>query len=366
MNRSISLLVLLLLAACSDDPSSTTDVSAGDSTLPDAVADVSPDAVADTTPDTTLPDTTPDTVVDTTVPDTVPDTTSDTFADTSPDSTDASDTSEPGTNYSLSLGTWTMNPAQETTRCVVKRLGNIDTLRVSRITTALARGSHHLIVYKSSDTVEQTTPFPCSPFTETLGGSTVPLMISQTRNETLELPDGVAFELAPNQMIRLEAHFLNYFPDPIETGAEVTFEEAPATATTLADFMFYGTTQVFIPAGQAVTTDWKFHTVPSGVSVFGLTGHTHALGTNVEIQKSNARNTAGTSVYPPPGQPFDWAEAPVAHFSPPLAFTGDGFRFRCSWNNTTENAVTFGESANKEMCFFWAYYYPSQGFILRF
>ncbi len=363
MNLWISLPVLLLLAACSGDETSPTDVSAGDADLGDSAAEVSPDPDADTSPDT-IPDTTVlDTNADTTADTAVPDTTPDTVADTSPDTSDASN---PGTIYSLSLGTWTMNPAQETTRCVVKRLGNVDTLRVSRITTELARGSHHFIVYKSSDTVEQTTPFPCTPFTETLGGSTVPLMISQTRNETLQLPDGVAFELAANQMIRLEAHFLNYFPDPIDTGAEVTFEQAPATATTLADFMFYGTTQVFIPAGQAVTTDWKFFTLPSGVSVFGLTGHTHALGTNVEIQKSNARTAAGESVYPPPGQPFDWAEAPVAYFSPPLAFSGDGFRFRCSWNNTTEAAVTFGESANKEMCFFWAYYYPSQGFIVRF
>jgi len=363
MNHSISLLVLLLLAACSDDPTRTNDVSPGDATLPDSTsdvsADISPDSVADA--DTTA-DLSPDTTADVS-PDTTADVSPDTTADTSLDSTDASN---PGTTYALSLGTWTMNPAEETTRCVVKRLGNQNTLRVSRITTELARGSHHFIVYKSPDTVEQTTPFPCTPFTETLGGSTVPLMISQTRNETLTLPEGVAFELPANQMIRLEAHFLNYFPDPIETGAEVTFEEAPPTATTLADFMFYGTTQVFIPAGQSVTTPWKFHSVPSGLNVFGLTGHTHALGTNVEIQKSPARTSAGTSVYPPPGQPFDWAEAPVAYFTPPLAFTGDGFRFRCSWNNTTDSAVTFGESANNEMCFFWAYYYPAQGFIVRF
>jgi hypothetical protein len=29
--------------------------------------------------------------------------------------------------------------------------------------------------------------------------------------------------------------------------------------------------------------------------------------------------------------------------------------------NTSEQSVGFGESANDEMCFFWAYYFPSQG-----
>jgi hypothetical protein len=40
---------------------------------------------------------------------------------------------------------------------------------------------------------------------------------------------------------------------------------------------------------------------------------------------------------------------------------GGGFRFTCEWNNTSGQSVGFGESANDEMCFFWAYYYPSQG-----
>ena len=325
------------------DTVDTSDTGALDTGGPDT-------ALSDTSPDTSAPDTVE---ADTSAPDT-----------TTPDTVEVDSTAP--TSYALTLGSWTMQPSQETTRCVVKRLGNTGTIRVNQIRTNLSRGSHHFIVYKSADTVEQTAPFPCTPFSETLGGQTVPLMISQIREETLTLPEGVAFELEPNQMIRLEAHYLNYFPETIETGAEVVFEVADASATELADFMFYGTTQVYIPAGQSVTTPWKFHSVPSGVKVFGLTGHTHALGTNVEIEKSSARTSPGEALYPPVGQPFDWAEAPVAMFSPPLSFAGDGFRFRCSWTNTTERDVHFGESANQEMCFFWAYYYPSQGFILRF
>jgi hypothetical protein len=53
----------------------------------------------------------------------------------------------------------------------------------------------------------------------------------------------------------------------------------------------------------------------------------------------------------------------MATFSPPLSFDGSqGFRYRCSWDNTTDTRLTFGESARQEMCFFWAYYYPSQGY----
>jgi hypothetical protein len=350
--RLVTLSCLTLLIACdskspvSGDANDTSDTRADDTNEADSVAPETDSAAVDTTlDDTSEPETSPDTV--------------------SPDGADGADTTSIG-SFTLTLGSWNMSPAEETTRCVVKRLGNADTIRVSQIRTNLSRGSHHFIVYKSPDTVEQTAPFPCAPFSETLNGQTVPLMISQIREETLTLPDGVAFELAPNQMIRLEAHYLNYFPEPIDTGAEVTFELAPSTATELADFMFYGTTQVYIPAGQKVTTPWKFHPVPTGVKVFGLTGHTHALGTNVEIEKATTRTDPGLSVYPPEGRPFDWAEAPIAHFEPPLDFEGDGFRFRCSWNNTTQRDAHFGESATQEMCFFWAYYYPSQGVLIRF
>ena len=38
-----------------------------------------------------------------------------------------------------------------------------------------------------------------------------------------------------------------------------------------------------------------------------------------------------------------------------------GFEFECTYMNTSNQQIGFGESANDEMCFFWAYYYPSQG-----
>ena len=79
------------------------------------------------------------------------------------------------------------------------------------------------------------------------------------------------------------------------------------------------------------------------------------------MQVSVAPSKTGpmTSVYAP--SPFNWAEPATAtppEFSVPV---GGGFDFQCTWHNTTTATVKFGESADQEMCFFWAYYYPSQG-----
>jgi hypothetical protein len=71
------------------------------------------------------------------------------------------------------------------------------------------------------------------------------------------------------------------------------------------------------------------------------------------------------SIYPAEGAPFTWDEPPVERFDPAMTFDGSqGFRYRCSWDNTTGEELGFGESARQEMCFLWAYYYPSQGYRL--
>jgi hypothetical protein len=59
----------------------------------------------------------------------------------------------------------------EKTQCVVLRLGNVAPLHVGAVHNVLGEASHHLIVYKVNDTVEQPTPFPCKPFTDTLDPS---------------------------------------------------------------------------------------------------------------------------------------------------------------------------------------------------
>ena len=109
---------------------------------------------------------------------------------------------------------------------------------------------------------------------------------------------------------------------------------------------------------------WKWAILKDGKKVFAMTGHTHQYGTNVEVKFGNSIDDEDPiSVYPPEGLVFDWAEAPVAQYEPALSFTeGQGFFYRCTWDNTSDKKLTFGESATDEMCFFWAYYYPSDGY----
>ena len=126
--------------------------------------------------------------------------------------------------------------------------------------------------------------------------------------------------------------------------------------------LFYGAVDIDLPPGEVTSSPWTFLPVAEGIHVFGLTGHTHQHGINVEVEYATEEGGDATPIYPL-DQTFEWDESPVVKYEPPIVFgEKDGVNMRCTWDNTSGENVGFGESANEEMCFFWAYYYPSAGY----
>jgi Copper type II ascorbate-dependent monooxygenase, C-terminal domain len=256
-------------------------------------------------------------------------------------------------------------PGIEQTQCVVMRLGNVAPLHVGAVHNVLGDASHHLIVYAVNDTVEQKTPFPCHPFTDTLDPTKgAPLMVTQKHDDLLTLPSGVAYSIVANQMIRLEMHYINASAAPKTVHATTTL--MPISDDDFHDeagFLFIGNPDIKLPPKSETKVGPSFFEIPhelSGVKFFAMTGHEHQLGTNVQVAMSTTWEDPGKMVYDVPG--WLWSEPKTEFFETPFTVPDDGgFTFTCSWNNTTDQQVGFGESANNEMCFFWAYYYPSQG-----
>jgi hypothetical protein len=276
-----------------------------------------------------------------------------------------SDTGAPLGSYTVQFGPVTVAPGKENTQCVVKRLGNMDKLHVGTFHNVLGDASHHLIVYRVNDTVEQPTPFDCKPFTDTLDptkGST--LMITQKKDETLTLPKGVAYTLDANQMIRLEMHYINATAKEKTLVSTSTMIPIPdADFKDEADFLFIGNPDISLPPGMKTTVGPSFFKLPAeyaDAKFFAITGHEHQYGTNVTVNTAANATDVGTAVYDVPG--WSWSEPATVFQDPPFTIpAGGGFNFTCEYENTGKDTVTFGESANNEMCFFWAYYYPSHG-----
>ncbi|HVV82924.1 MAG TPA: hypothetical protein VHE35_07575 [Kofleriaceae bacterium] len=281
--------------------------------------------------------------------------------DAGPPSIDAAP-GEVGT-FTAKWGPKTIHSGVEDTECVQVHLNNTGPIKVHEIHNVLGLASHHFIVYRTNSTEEYSTPRPCNPFIDTLDPTKgAPLMITQRSEETLTLPDDVAFTLQPNQMVRLELHYVNTTDSDVTVQA-TTELRTEALASIEADFLFIGTPDISLPpnAQSDQTVGPTYIQMPDelqGVNVFALTGHTHKLGTDVQVSTAHDKTDAGTMVYDP--HPFTWSEPETVYQRP--AFTiPEGFRFTCKYRNTTDATVKFGESTTDEMCFFWAYYYPSHG-----
>jgi hypothetical protein len=271
----------------------------------------------------------------------------------------------PPGSFAVVWGEVSVDPGIERTQCVVKRIGNVTPIKVGTIHNSLSTVSHHLIVYRTSDTEERPTPFDCQPFADTLDPSKgAPIMITQKHDDLLELPAGVAYSMAANQLVRIEMHYINTTDAPQLATATSTFVPmAEADFHDEAGLLFIGTPDIYLGAGQAPSVT-KFFPLPArynDVDFYALTGHTHQFGLDVRINLA----TSIDDDEGPPLYAFDdwrWSEPPTQHFDPPLVIpAGKGFKFTCAYDNTSDAPVQFGESATDEMCFFWAYYYPDKG-----
>jgi len=270
--------------------------------------------------------------------------------------------------YSLRWGPVAVAPSQESTQCIWLRLSNDAEIKVHQLHNVLSPSSHHLIVYKDDmDTTEQTTPVPCQPFTGALNttGKIFPFMITQKHDDELTLPHSVAYTLAPHQMIKIELHYINTTDAELQATAAVDFFAVEPTAIRdEANILFIGTPDIALAPNTMTEVHEFFSPTRAGLDLgdarfFAITGHTHKLGLSVEVGSAQTATAAVTAVYAP--DPFLWSEPETTTYAPAFQVAAGGFDFTCRYYNSTGATVSFGESANNEMCFFWAYYYPSSG-----
>jgi hypothetical protein len=260
----------------------------------------------------------------------------------------------------LEMPSVALSPGAETTQCVVVQMSNATPQMLRQVRTVLSAGSHHLIAYRvRADTPLQTAPAPCQPFADITNGVS-PVIIAESKDSEVIYPDGVGLPFEANQKIKLEEHFINASDATIQATGAVDFTLVePQAGMVLADLLFWGPQQFAIDRHATGSADFA-HVVKPGVKVFGLTTHEHHFGTLATIELTTGATDPGTELY----RNTDWEHPPLKSFDPALAFDGTQWlRLHCSWFNTSDDVVPFGLSAvTNEMCFFWAYYYPSQGF----
>jgi hypothetical protein len=276
-------------------------------------------------------------------------------------------------SFSLSIGPIALAPGEETTQCIVIKMPTTTAQDIIGIGTVLAPGSHHLIAYKSTATTESLTPTACTSFSGVLNGE-APIFIADAASQKMTLPTGVGYHFPAGQMVRIEAHYINATMTALQGMGTVTFTPGPPMTYQQADIMMCGSvTALTCPIGGIPPANPNY-ALPVGtysgsasvdftkLKVFALTSHEHQRGSDVKIWKSATGSPTSQQLFDNP----NWSSPPLqvyddAHL---LSFAaGEGLSWQCSYDSTADNAnVCFGESAaTNEMCFIWAYYYPSVG-----
>jgi hypothetical protein len=255
-----------------------------------------------------------------------------------------------------------VEPGVENTECVKVRLDNIAPIAIGRIVNEISSSSHHFVVSTVNEEEagdEAREPFACQPFRAPLTGA--PLAITQKHLDEYALPAGVGYALGVAQMMHLELHYINTTAGPVDIVAKTSlYPLAEGELEHEASVLLVGNLGVQIPPNAEHTLGPTLQEIPAtyaGVSFYGLTGHTHQYGTDVRVETFDAPGATPVPRYVLPE--FKWDDPEVVRFDPPFQVpSGGGFSYTCSWKNTTNATITFGESANAEMCFFWAYYFP--------
>ncbi len=278
--------------------------------------------------------------------------------------------------FFVTTGQYMVAAGSETVMCSTIRLPTSVDVDVTKIEATITTGGHHLIMYKVNDTTESPTPTKCDSVSNIT--SSVPLIIAQNTDSTLTLPAGVAYHFAAGQMVRLEVHYLNATQNAMTVEGKVTLTPGDAGTTyQQADIMFCGSvsqlSSLGIPPGTSnAPLNPGFFAGNSSIDftkikLFGLTSHQHWTGKEATIMKAtSASDTSGAMLY----DNTHWDSAPLKVFDDTSLVTfsaGQGIRWQCTYDTldavpAPTSTVKFGESARvNEMCFLWAYYYPSAG-----
>jgi hypothetical protein len=133
------------------------------------------------------------------------------------------------------------------------------------------------------------------------------------------------------------------------------------TTTTLREYdagiVAFGGTDIDLPPLSKRTLDCRYALPQSfdGATFFNAMPHMHKLGVALSSIVTPSAGGADVTIVNQPSFSFQ------DQYLFPIDVTvhgGDVVDTKCTWNNSTDSEVTFGEGTGNEMCFDFAAYYP--------
>ncbi len=275
----------------------------------------------------------------------------------------------PANGIQFHVGPFTVQPNSSNDRefFLYRPLTHTEDLFVSRTEISMRNGSHHFLLYTFNPVMSPLLIPQADVFRDlrdTVTGNYnqdlfyqmfyhVFFAGTQTPYSNYHFPKGVALRLPAKTGIDLNSHYVN------RTGS-VQVGEIYANLYTIpkeqvervAEILDLQNSSFTLPPMQ-VTQLTKNFIFGEKRHVIQLFSHAHERMTEFAIEVIGGVNN-GKTVY----WTNDWQHPPILTFDPPLTLNaGEGLKARATYNNTTNNAISFGfQSTDEMMIVFGAYY----------
>ena len=172
------------------------------------------------------------------------------------------------------------------------------------------------------------------------------------------LPEGLAAHITPGQQLNLNLHILNT-GDSTLTGTSGTRIKLldPSEVEEVSTAVYMGKLALDIPPGESthVGTCQLSH----DITIFGVLPHMHSFATHMKVvAKSSIEGDVVVH-----DEPFLFDSTKEYHpFEPVQLKAGDTVEVHCSYHNTTNGPLYWGQdSYSAEMCFAAMYLFPAAG-----
>jgi hypothetical protein len=246
----------------------------------------------------------------------------------------------------ITMDSFTVQPQQEVYYCQTFPNPWGKQVDIKTYDLNMSAGSHHMFAFYQAN-ASQGALTPCSGLT--FGAFT---FTSQTPMQTQTYPTTVGATLPATTGINMMVHYLNTGTSPIQSHVQLTMYVAKSGAVTQhAGVLFLNNAGISVPKGMhTVSSSYTIPITNPAIHVMSSDSHMHKLATSFTA-------TAGTTTL---FTTTEWAEPPAKVYSPPLVVNpGTTVNWSCTYNNTGNTTLTFGESANTNvMCISVSIFYP--------
>lgn len=263
----------------------------------------------------------------------------------------ATDPAPPARGFQIKTPDYMLAAGEEKYLCYAVQLAEVNDIAITGFQSYASEQVHHVEVFQS---LGAETP-GLNECDATFKLTWLPLFGGGQNAGGLQLPDGAGFKLPKNAQLLVQIHLLNATQKPVTQHLVVNMDyAADATAVTPAGIFAFGSMTIDLPAGVKGKQITSSCTLPQNLNVFAAQPHMHKLGTKLEFELGSSEATAQVVYKRDPwqfgGQPIDnWINGMTS---------GQFGKVTCTYDNTTDHDVSYGESTNDEMCYLVLFYTP--------